>query len=524
MNPFVLKNLRAGMEPAVHEGMKKLNLFTLFLILLWSAGLNADDQKPKISLSERIIVESVLFADEGEIKISQSLRDEAQKLVGLKFSEKAVNGFTDKIRKELKGYSVTVNVTLEPGEKSDRVKLKFEIQAVAKANVNERYVVEGVAFSGIDENKISKALRDEAQKMVGEKYSQEDAHNLAQKLRDELGEHKVDVKVERGEKADCVKVVYRIERIRGSWVTANPFLVYHSKQAFSGSLEIPIDIHHNVFTFGMVNDSDELLERNSGFRFRYEHRKVGTDLVHVRIDFDTYHQKFNPATEAALVLRPDVPGIYRTRQNLAPSLSVYPTRDLMLSAGVSLQQIQIQYPEIHTLQAYAGTADVQFRRKAESRSGYVQNFRSLYSLRTATKVLDSDFVYTRHFVKADYSLSKGRNLFGAHFLGGYITGTAPLFERFSLGNSNTLRGWNKFDVAPLGGSRAAHGSLDYRYRQLEIFYDVGTVWDSKQYSKVRHGLGFGWAYKNRIFASLAFPIRLHDVAPVFMMGFRMEAQ
>jgi hypothetical protein len=513
------------MEHAVHECMKKINLFTIVLILLWSVGLHADDQKLKISLSERIIVESVLFADEGEIKISQNLRDEAQKLVGAKYSEKAVNGFADKIRKELKGYNVTVNVTLDPGEKPESVKLKFQIEAAAKANVNERYAVEGVAFSGIDEAKISKALRDEAHKMVGEKYSQDVAFALAAKISDELVEYKVDVKVERGDKAEHVKVVFRIERIRGSWVpVANPFLVYHSKQGSSGSIEIPIDIHPNVFTFGMVNDADQLLERNSGFRFRYEHRKVGTDLVHLRIDFDTYHQKFNPATEAALVLRPDVPGIYRNRQNLAPSLSLYPTRDLMLGVGVSFQQVQIQYPEIHTMQAYAGTADIQFRRKIRSRNGYEQNLRGLYSLRTATRVLDSDFVYTRHYVKADYSLFKGRNLFGVHFQGGYITGTAPLFERFSLGNSSTLRGWNKFDVAPLGGSRAAHGSLDYRYRQLEVFYDVGTVWDSKQYSKVRHGMGFGWAYKNKFFASLAFPIRLDHVAPVFMMGIKVEGQ
>jgi len=120
----------------------------------------------------------------------------------------------------------------------------------------------------------------------------------------------------------------------------------------------------------------------------------------------------------------------------------------------------------------------------------------------------------------DYTLSKGKNLFGAHFIGGSITGIAPLFERFSFGNSTTLRGWNKFDVAPLGGTRAAHGSLEYRYRSFQIFYDFGTVWDPGQSPRVRHGLGFGLASRNGFFASLAFPVRLHSVTPVFMMGFR----
>jgi outer membrane protein assembly factor BamA len=134
--------------------------------------------------------------------------------------------------------------------------------------------------------------------------------------------------------------------------------------------------------------------------------------------------------------------------------------------------------------------------------------------------MDSDFVYTRHYLTADYTAWKGRNFFGAHVQAGLITGTAPLFERFSLGNSATLRGWNKFDVAPLGGSRMLHGSLEYRYRPFQIFYDVGVVHDPEEPGKVRHGLGFGWADRDGFFASLAFPVRLHNVVPMFMVGFR----
>ena len=50
------------------------------------------------------------------------------------------------------------------------------------------------------------------------------------------------------------------------------------------------------------------------------------------------------------------------------------------------------------------------------------------------------------------------------FLAGVINGDAPLYERFVLGDSTTLRGWNKFDLDPLGGSHVVHGSIDYRYR------------------------------------------------------------
>src|SRR6478735_1117317 len=47
--------------------------------------------------------------------------------------------------------------------------------------------------------------------------------------------------------------------------------------------------------------------------------------------------------------------------------------------------------------------------------------------------------------------------------GGILNGDAPLFERFTLGDSSTLRGWSKFDLAPVGGTRVAHGSLEYTF-------------------------------------------------------------
>jgi hypothetical protein len=392
-------------------------------------------------------------------------------------------------------------------------------------NVNERYLVEGIAFRGFDESKISKSWHAKARKLVGEKYSERAARDLAMKLAAELkSEYKVEVKVEKGQKPDHVKVVFHLEKIhryfhRNAFDSTVPLVVYHSKHGFSGTLEIPIDFHHNVFTFGLVSDADQLLERNAGFRLRYEHRKLGTEKLLLRIDFNGYHQSFNPATLAALEQRPDVPDFYRARQNFAPSLSVHPTKELMLRAGVSFQRLQLQYPTLHTEMAYAGIADIRYLRDVESKAGYWQRFGVDYGLRTATRVLDSDYVYTRHRIKTDYVLSKGKHLLGAHFLGGLITGNAPLFERFSLGNSTTLRGWNKFDVAPLGGNRAAHGSLEYRYEHFQIFYDVGAVWDSGRSSQAKHGIGFGFVSKSA-FISLAFPVRLDNVVPIFMFGIR----
>ncbi len=460
------------MNLATHLGMKNTNLFKILLAVLWSAivclpvsGQDADDQQTS----------------------GQQVEDR--------------------------------QVTDQPVTNQQTADQEVVI------NVNERYLVEGIAFSGFDESRISKSWHAKAQKLVGEKYSEKTARDLAKRLAAELKrEYKVEVKVEKGQKPDHVKVEFHLEKIhryfhRNAFDSTIPLVVYHSKHSFSGTLEIPMEFHHNVFTFGLVSDADQLLERNEGFRLRYEHRKLGTEKLRLRMDFDSYHQSFNPATLGALEERLDIPDFYRARQNFAPSLSLHPTKELMLRAGVSFQRLQLQYPTLHTEMAYAGTADIRYQRDVESKTGYWQRFGVDYGLRTATRVLDSDYVYTRHRIATDYVLSRGKHLFGAHFLGGLITGYAPFFERFSLGNSTTLRGWNKFDVAPLGGNRAAHGSLEYRYEHFQIFYDVGAVWDSGRSSQARHGIGFGFVSKSA-FISLAFPVRLENVAPIFMFGIR----
>jgi outer membrane protein assembly factor BamA len=92
-----------------------------------------------------------------------------------------------------------------------------------------------------------------------------------------------------------------------------------------------------------------------------------------------------------------------------------------------------------------------------------------------------------------------------------------LFERFSLGNSATLRGWNKFDMAPLGGNRTVHNELEYRYRIFRVFYDTGAVWNRSQQAAAKHSLGFG-LFHHDFTVCIAFPIKDGRAEPVFMAG------
>ena len=109
--------------------------------------------------------------------------------------------------------------------------------------------------------------------------------------------------------------------------------------------------------------------------------------------------------------------------------------------------------------------------------------------------------------------------FSAAFLAGAVNGRAPLFERFTLGDSRTLRGWSKFDIAPLGGTRVAHGSLEYTFhwvgRVLRYRLSLGTRGESecKAFRRAR-----AWADGKGSIVAVAFPLRSGSVQPLFILG------
>ena len=107
----------------------------------------------------------------------------------------------------------------------------------------------------------------------------------------------------------------------------------------------------------------------------------------------------------------------------------------------------------------------------------------------------------------------------ADLLLGRVTGEAPLFERLTLGDSSTLRGWNKYDIAPIGGTRAFHHSLEYRYRVVAVFLDTGSVWTRDASVRTRLSTGFG-IHGDNVFLTVGVPLNADDVRATFMMGVR----
>ena len=156
---------------------------------------------------------------------------------------------------------------------------------------------------------------------------------------------------------------------------------------------------------------------------------------------------------------------------------------------------------------------------AVERRTFDQRAEASYQLRAAVEGLDSDLVYKRHIGQARYQFEQGRSTAIASLSLGYISGDAPLFERFSLGNSSTLRGWDKYDIAPLGGERMFHSSVEYRYWHVAVFFDTGSVWDRNTNSKVRYSTGFG-IHSDNSFLTVGFPLNSDDAGATFMAGVR----
>lgn len=383
-------------------------------------------------------------------------------------------------------------------------------------NVNERYRIERVEVTGVSQKRISPALRDEIDRLAGQMFVSREIEALEKRLRKEFPNHEVSRKLSRGEQPEHVRITFAL-----SWRHVHAFDVnldhclYHSKQGWSCDVETQMRRGNSTFAFGVVSDGDTRLERFAGLKARYENRKVASDRVRLEFLFESYHQIWNGATLGELRRTGSITDLYRTRQNFQPVLTVNLAPGLKLSGGVSFQRFQLQFPAAHTGAANAVIGTLRYDRQVEDWASNRHRVEAGYDLRAATRALESDFVYTRHQGTFRYTLWRGRQQLRVQALGGAISGRAPLFERFSLGDSSTLRGWNKYDLAPLGGHRMEHNSVEYRYRDFLIFHDGGAVWDRGQQAEYKHSAGLGLRCSGLTLA-VAFPIRAGRAEPVFL--------
>jgi hypothetical protein len=391
-------------------------------------------------------------------------------------------------------------------------------------NVNTRYTVETVVVKTEDwstdvaaetdrQGKLSSSLRKDVAALIGEKLNPGMLEEIGRRIRKEFRARTVEHHVLRGKSPDYVQVIFEIKLHPARFDVSVPKLLYTSKQTWSGAVEATASVGHQGLTFGGVSDGDELSERYTGMIARYENNRLGSDRVRFRFGFEHYNQvAWDSATERAAGLD----SLYRSRQNLEPEVTFVLSRPLTLSVGASFQQMESLSPAAPSETANAVISTLRYHRRLEG-SESQHDLDAGYNLRAATKVLSSDFAYVRHRLQFRYMMTRGKSVVIDELTGGMIAGHAPLFERFTLGNATTLRGWNKFELDPMGGNRVVHNSVEYRYGAFQAFYDTGAVWDRTETAVLRHSAGIG--LRQGVFSlAIAVPIREGHIEPIFIVG------
>lgn len=397
------------------------------------------------------------------------------------------------------------------------------LREASETNVNQRYLIESVSLGGIaldqmDGSKIPPGLRARLKSLIGQNCDMAALQDVAAEIRHDLHFQTVSQRLLRGSSPEYVRVDFDTAGRDLSFDVSVPRLLYSSQEQLSGEVDANIGFEENKLTVGLVSDGDDLVERYTGIAAHFESAGLGTDRLHAEVTFEDYRDAWNAATRAAAPL--DAIDLYRARWNVAPQLTFVAAGPVVLSAGLSFQQMEPESAALATQAANAATFDARYGRKIEG-DRIQHRIEGRYSLRAATRALGSTYSYARHMISFKYEARSGRQVAGDELTAGAIVGQAPLFDRFVLGNSLTLQGWNRFQFDPLGGTRMVNNEVSYGYRigpaTVEGFYDTGTIWQGGGPLVLRHSVGVG--YKQGIFVlATALPIRNGRIEPVFIAG------
>ncbi len=407
------------------------------------------------------------------------------------------------------------------------------VEQASDLNINARYTIESIKFVGQREYKLSTMALEEIRHLVGAKVSTEALDRLANRIRGELRAHDVTFKLTRGAQAESVRVLIQVDRAAGSFDASVPALSYNSALGFTGTGQLSSTIGPNTLTFRALRDADNLIERFSGVQAKYERVGLAKGRISLGFEFDGYQDQYAPSTLAALASdsRPSSLGVgaYGSRLNYEPSATFVLATPLTLTVGLSFEQLNNLPSAARSESANAVVNTLRYHQRwvGSETSGAGSSTQELdagYSLRAATTLLGTNLAYTRHVAHLKYNYSSRVQSVEVTVIAGAIYGQAPLFERFALGDSTLLRGWNKYDLDPLGGNRLAYGSVTYGYHIMRVFYDTGSVWDQGKPMEVKESAGVGVSSglgvleKGAFLLAVALPLREGHVTPVLIAG------
>jgi hypothetical protein len=498
-------------------------LVLLFALCVASTAIAA--QTP--DAPEGTLIVSAQISGIDDDRISPGLRRDIDALVGTPFNSMTAWALASRIEQERPGVAASVRAI--PSADGARVVFfvaRLEDDRRVEENINARYTIESAHVEGLPEQGISQGLQADIQALVGTSVDHDALEKMTKRLRGELPGYDVDRKMSRGTRRGQLHVEFTVrkgEELRWlHFAAAQSKFLYHSEQGWGGLLNIRIgERDWRVTPMVAIDNRDDLVEEYSGFGVRFENRRIGTDRLGVSFEVSWLDQTWEDATLTALAVNPAIPEAYRNRTTVAPSVMFAITSHLSVTGGVSINELESL--SLSPASQAANAAILSFGYDQEWRhADWTQRLEALFDVRGGADALQSDLLYTRYFGRARYEYERGSSMVLASGMAGRITSDgnqAPLFERFTLGDSSTLRGWNKYDIAPVGGEYMFHASAEYRYHGLAFFFDLGSLWNRDTDSRVRTSTGVGY-HRDNVFFTLGFPINTDDVDAMFMAGVR----
>jgi len=394
-------------------------------------------------------------------------------------------------------------------------------------NINSRYTVESISLAPNADYRLSTSVAAELEHLVGERLNVEALGRLSQRITQDLKARNVTFRVARGEQPGHVRVTFEVERQETSFDVSLSKLMYDSQLGWTGTAQVAATFGDNVLTFAGLSNGDDLVDRYSGIRTRFDRLHLAGGRLRLGVEFDAFRDQFDVATLAALSEKTNSSlgaGAYRSRLNVEPSATFVLATPLTFTVGMSFETLQSSLLTGTNESANAFTSAFRYHDQWRDAEENIQDVDASYTLRSATKVLGSGTAYTKHAAHVRYTYRHERQMVEVAVKAGVIYGQAPLFERFVLGNTSTLRGWSKDDLDPLGGNRVADASVTYGYRIMRVFYDTGSVWDRGRSADDKQSVGtgitsgFGMFGKDALLLAVAFPIRQGRMVPVFIAG------
>ena len=517
---LMIKKLSLGPSLAHSVGMRTLGSILIALAL---APQVASAQKSPAPEGALITTAEVSGFDIG--RLSPGLADDIRRLPGTPLNQERLNALAARIEAERPSRVAAARSFVDP---DGQVRVVFVVGRARESgqdeNVNTRYVVERVELTGITDREIPDSVRDDLQTLVDKRLDSDEAQQIEDRLRLALPRYDVNRRIRRGSAPGRILLIYEARlNERWRWLRFEPLrsnVVYHSEQGWGSYLDLGIGSRDFRFTpIVAIDNGDDLIEEYSGFGLRFETRKLGTERLGASFEWTAFDQDWRTATLDALALN-FIARPYEERSTITPLVKFAVTPELTLSAGVAISELEALPPETGSEMANAAIASIGFDRQWESAGDVKHDVHASFGVRAGMRGLESDLEYRRYFGQGAYRYRWGRQRVLLSAMAGGITGDAPLFERFAVGDTRTLRGWDKYDIAPAGGDRMFHASAEYQFRGVSLFLDVGSVWDEGRDNEVRFSAGLGFE-GGPAFLTVGFPLNTDNLTAIVSLGLRL---